>query len=202
VVEAPAAPATGVRRGREHRFPPRGCAGAAERRAGGAEAVMKRDVINATAWGLGVTAVLAVLIVVGSRNLDHFDPALVGYTFASLFAAFGIAYRYAMWLRRPPTRVYWRRGLQLALSPRYWKGNLLRLPRHALSDIALNRFIWPRGRSRWLAHWLIMWGCIIAALITFPLVFGWLYFDAVPGESALYRTIVFGFPTFTFPVHS
>ena len=166
------------------------------------EVLVKRDALNAAAWGLGVTAVLAVLIVVGSRNLDHFDPALVGYTFASLFAAFGITYRYAMWLRRPPTRVYWRRGWQLALSPRYWRGNLLRLPKHLASDIALNRFIWPRGRSRWLAHWLIMWGCILAALITFPLVFGWLYFQAVPGDAELYRVVVFGLPTFSFPVES
>ena len=30
--------------------------------------------------------VLAVLIVAGSRNLNHFDAALVGYTFATLFA--------------------------------------------------------------------------------------------------------------------
>ncbi|NIR42325.1 MAG: hypothetical protein GWN71_45730, partial [Gammaproteobacteria bacterium] len=35
-----------------------------------------------------------------------------------------------------------------------------------------------------------------------PLVFGWLYFDAVPGEPDLYRTVIFGFPTFTFPVES
>jgi tellurite resistance protein TehA-like permease len=30
--------------------------------------------------------------------------------FATLFAAFGITYRYAMWIQRPPTRMYWRRG--------------------------------------------------------------------------------------------
>src|SRR5690606_24970282 len=142
-----------------------GGAGAQPPEATAVEVLVKREALNATAWGLGVTAVLAVLIVVGSRNLDHFDPALVGYTFASLFAAFGITYRYAMWLRRPPTRVYWRRGWRLALSPRHWKGNLLGIPKHLASDIALNGFIWPRGRSRWLAHWLIMWGCILAALI-------------------------------------
>jgi high-affinity Fe2+/Pb2+ permease len=60
--------------------------------------------------GLAAAVVLAVLIVVGSRNLQHFDAALVGYTFATLFALFGITYRYAMWLQRPPTRMYWRRG--------------------------------------------------------------------------------------------
>jgi hypothetical protein len=41
----------------------------------------------AAAWGLLVTVILGGLIVLGSRNLNHFDAALVGYTFATLFAA-------------------------------------------------------------------------------------------------------------------
>ncbi len=59
---------------------------------------MRREVIKATFWGLVVTALLAALIVIGSRNLAHFDAALVAYTFAVLFATFGLTYRYAMWL--------------------------------------------------------------------------------------------------------
>jgi cyanate permease len=35
---------------------------------------------------------LAALIFVGSRNLRHVDAALVGYTFACIFAAFSVAY--------------------------------------------------------------------------------------------------------------
>ncbi len=66
--------------------------------------------VRAGAWGVLFATSLAFLIVVGSRNLDHFDAALVGYTFATLFATFGVTYRYAMWLQRPPTRLYWRRG--------------------------------------------------------------------------------------------
>jgi MFS transporter, NNP family, nitrate/nitrite transporter len=62
--------------------------------------------VRAGAWATLVTAGLAALIVVGSRNLQHFDAALVGYTFATLFATLGISYRYAMWLHRPPTRMY------------------------------------------------------------------------------------------------
>src|SRR6476620_6107397 len=58
--------------------------------------------VRAGAWAGLVTATLAAAIVVGSRNLQHFDAALVGYTFGTLFAAFGISYRYAMWLQRPP----------------------------------------------------------------------------------------------------
>ena len=74
--------------------------------------------VAAAAWGVAAVVVLGALIVVGSRNLQHFDAALVGYTFATLFATFGITYRYAMWLQRPPTRMYWRRGWQAFLTPR------------------------------------------------------------------------------------
>jgi hypothetical protein len=49
-----------------------------------------REMLEAVGWGAAVTALLGVLIVVGSRNLDHFDAALVGYTFATLFATFGV----------------------------------------------------------------------------------------------------------------
>ena len=55
---------------------------------------------QAVAWALGVTTSLIAAVVLGSRNLAHFDAALVGYTFATLFAAFGITYRYAIWLDR------------------------------------------------------------------------------------------------------
>jgi hypothetical protein len=77
---------------------------------------MTREKATATAWGLLFTLILTALIVVGSRNLEHFDAALVGYTFATLFATFGITYRYAMWLQRPPTRMYWRRGWEVFLN--------------------------------------------------------------------------------------
>jgi hypothetical protein len=88
---------------------------------------MTRANATATAWGLLFTLILTALIVVGSRNLEHFDAALVGYTFATLFATFGITYRYAMWLQRPPTRMYWRRGWEVFLNPRFVGGNLLEL---------------------------------------------------------------------------
>src|SRR5690606_17913234 len=69
--------------------------------------------IVAAGWGVALTLVLAVLIAVGSLNLAHIDAALVGYTFATLFAVFGITYRYSMWLQRPPTAIYWKRGWQV-----------------------------------------------------------------------------------------
>ena len=49
----------------------------------------------------------------GSRNLQNFDPALVIYTFAIIFATWGVIYHYSVWIRKPPTYVYWQRGWQL-----------------------------------------------------------------------------------------
>ena len=158
--------------------------------------------VRAGAWGALVTSTLAAAIVVGSRNLAHFDAALIGYTFATLFAAFGISYRYAMWLQRPPTRMYWRRGWQAFFARRRLASNTVSLGRRALLEFAGNTFIFRRGRLRGLAHWLIMWGCLIAAAITFPLVWGWIHFETVPGNLHMYRTFVFGIPVQDFPVES
>ena len=148
------------------------------------------------------TTVLGGLIVLGSRNLNHFDAALVGYTFATLFATFAITYRYTMWLRRPPTRMYWRRGWQVFLTPRFLKANVLEGVRRFVLAFAANRFIFRRGRLRGAAHWLMMWGCVLAAAITFPLVWGWIHFETAPDRLDLYRVFVFGFPVQTFRIES
>jgi hypothetical protein len=66
-------------------------------------------------------------------------------------------------------------------------------------DVLANRFILRRDRLRGLTHLLIMWGCILAVAITFPLVFGWLHFRPVAGNLDLYEAVVFGFPAFRFP---
>ncbi len=164
---------------------------------------MNRDRVIATVAGTLATLVLVALIVLGSRNLAHFDAALVGYTFATIFATFGIVYRYTIWLRRPPTKMYWRRGWQMFfLQPRYLVSNLIELSRRFIVEFVANRFIWRRGKARWAAHWLIMWGCILAVAITFPLVFGWVHFETIPGNLQWYRAYVLGFPTFSFPIDS
>lgn len=164
--------------------------------------MMNKAAIKATSWGSVSTLLLAVLIIVGSRNLDHFDAALVGYTFAVLFATFGITYRYAMWLQRPPTAMYWKRGWQVFLRPRHLLQNIREWITRVPTEFGMNTFIFRRGKLRWGAHILVMWGCIIAIAITFPLVFGWIHFETLPGNFEWYRAYVFGFPTFSFPIHS
>lgn len=158
--------------------------------------------LRATLWSLALTAALGALVVAGSRNLAHFDAALVGYTFATLFATFGITYRYVMWLQRPPTRMYWRRGWSAFLSPSALPRNLGRALVRAGAEFAGNRFIFRRGILRGAAHWLLMWGCLVAAAITFPLVWGWIHFETVDGALHSYRTFVFGVPAGEFPIHS
>ncbi len=159
---------------------------------------MRREQLHAAAWGMFWAGLLAIAIFVGSANLRHIDAALVGYTFACLFAAFAIAYRYTIWLHRPPTRLYWRRGWQSFLKPGQLWSNVQHLTVRFVRLFLLNVFILKRSRSRGFAHLLIMWGCLLAAAITFPLVYGWVYFETVPGDMTQYRAFVFGLPAFDF----
>jgi hypothetical protein len=159
---------------------------------------MMREQRKAVLWGLFTAGLLGVAIFAGSRNLRHIDAALVGYTFACLFAAFGLGYRYSMWLQRPPTRRYWWRGWQSFFRKGHFWGSLRAFAVRFVGMFLLNLFIWRRSPTRGLTHVLIMWGCILAAAITFPLVFGWVYFRTVPGDLTRYRVFVFGLPTFSF----
>jgi hypothetical protein len=163
---------------------------------------MRREVVVATVSGIVATVILAILIVLGSRRLSHFDAALVGYTFATLFSVFGITYRYAIWLQRPPTWLYWKRGWRLFLDPRHFGRNVVVWLGRLVNAFVLNRFIWRRSLSRGAAHWLILWGCLLAAAITFPLVFGWIHFEVDGDNFERYRIFLFGFPTGSFEVES
>jgi hypothetical protein len=163
---------------------------------------VKREVVKALVWAFLITGAVAVLIVLGSRRLEHFDAALVAYTFATLFAIFGLTFRYAVWLQRPSTAVYWRRGWQVFFRRRDLLRNSGIWVRRVAGEFAANDFIWRRNWLRGATHMLLMWGCLIAAAITIPLVFGWLSFETVPGRMDLYRVLVFGFPTVSFPHES
>jgi len=142
---------------------------------------------------LAASAGLTVLIIVGSRNLEHYDPALFGYTVASVVAFGAVVFRYALWLNRPATRVYWRRGWQLLRDRKRLAANTGSAAQTIAQNLVGQRFIARRGLSRWLMHALIMWGCVISALVTFPLVFGWIHFKLEGAQG--YRAYLFGFPT-------
>ena len=163
---------------------------------------------DSSAFKAGTVAAAAVagLIVVGSRNLKDFDWALTTYAVGSIFAAFAVVYRYAVWSQRPPTRMYLKRGLQAFFSGKrgktYVPRNVGTLGKLLLDNFVLQRFITRRSRQRWIMHACLSWGGMLAFALTFPLVFGWIHFESLPDNAEVYRVFVAGFQVEQFPVHS
>ncbi|HQX80414.1 MAG TPA: MFS transporter [Vicinamibacterales bacterium] len=161
----------------------------------------KSDQIRAATWATMWTLGVCASIIVGSRNLQNFDAALVVYTFAVIVATWGVVFHYTVWVQKPPTEVYWRRGFELArqLGP---IGALRRLVPLTATHIVGQTFIRERSRLRWWMHLLLSWGTMLAVAITFPLVFGWIHFESLPNDQMTYVTYVFGFPTMSFAVRT
>ncbi|MFN8417434.1 MAG: MFS transporter [Cytophagaceae bacterium] len=155
---------------------------------------------------LSMIATLA-LVLVGSRNLQNFDAALVAYLFGTLFAIFGIVYRYIVWIQRPPTNVYFWRSIKILFSKEF-----LHFSWYSLKDFVRNilfqRFIFKRNTKRGFAHMSMALGCTLAFAITIPLTFGWVHFTLVPETGLspeiedIYEAHFFGFKVMSFPVKS
>ena len=151
-------------------------------------------------WGLlGVAIVLAITFI-GSDGLLWFDAALIGYLFGIIFMVFGVAYRYSVWIRRPPTAMLNRRGWDAFRSRK--ARNVGALPSLVASQLLAQGFIRRRSRARWLAHQLVFWGCILAALITFPLTLGLLHFESVGQQGDRYEVFVSRIGTVDFDADS
>ncbi|WMJ73609.1 MFS transporter [Cytophagaceae bacterium ABcell3] len=145
--------------------------------------------------------VVILLVYTGSRNLQNFDAALISYLFGTIFAVFGIVYRYSVWVQRPPTRLYWRRTWRFAFS-RSFPPYVWYTIKQFVKNILFQRFIYPRGRTRWVGHFLLATGCMLAFAITFPLTFGWIHFTLKPDTFDIYVANFFGFPVMEFPLGS
>ena len=147
---------------------------------------------HAATWA-GVAVVVAlILTVVGSGNLRWFDAALVGYLFGTVFAIFGVAYRYLVWLQRPPTARLNQRGWQAFRSRGRLARNTVGLVGEVGTNLLAQGFVRRRSVTRWAAHQLVFWGCILAAAVTFPLTFGWIHFQSVGQDGDRYRAYLFG----------
>lgn len=70
------------------------------------------------------------------------------------------------------------------------------------TNLLAQGFIRHRSRTRWLAHQLVFWGCILAAMVTFPLTFGWLHFESVGQTGRRYEAFVFDVGAGTFDARS
>ncbi|WP_189605587.1 MFS transporter [Salinimicrobium marinum] len=149
-----------------------------------------------------IAAVLTVILVlIGSRNLQNFDPALIAYLIGTVFAIFGIAYRYSVWIQRPPTKLYWRRSMQFLFS-KFFFPYLWRSIKLFFRNILFQRFIAFRSRRRWIGHFLLATGCLLAFAITVPLTFGWIHFVLKPGDDTTYYALLFGFEAGSFSLGS
>src|SRR5262245_18014242 len=106
----------------------------------GVTAHMMREQRKTVFWGLFTAGLLGVAIFVRSRNLRHIDAALVGYTFAGLFAAFGLACRFSMCLLLAPARRYWWLGWQSFLRKGHFWSSLRHFVVRFVSMFLLNLF--------------------------------------------------------------
>jgi hypothetical protein len=154
-----------------------------------------------------VTLVCVVISFYGSRKLQNFDPALIAYLFGTLFALFGGIYRYCVWLQRPPTWMYFRRTWQFVFKGSFFV-HLYFLAEESVKNLLFQRFIYPRGKKRWIAHFMLATGCMAAFAITIPLTLGWINFTLDPetalhpGVTNLYNANFFGFKVMTFELGS
>ena len=152
------------------------------------------------AWGIVGVAIVIAMTFIGSDRLVWFDAALVGYLFGVVFAVFGVAYRYAVWLRRPSTAMLNRRGWD-AFRQRKAR-NVAALPSLVATQLLTQGFIRRRSRSRWLAHQLVFWGCILAGLVTIPLTLGVLHFESVGQRANRYQVYISRVGTMKFDAES
>ncbi|MCZ8515264.1 hypothetical protein O9H85_23185 [Paenibacillus filicis] len=125
---------------------------------------------------------ILILMYIGSRFFTHLDLGLYGYMVGTIVFVCGFFYRFLAWFDRPPTKVILQKGLRALFRKS--------TPQTAVEHLATYRFIWNRGWYRWTQHILLGWGCILSAFVTFPLVFGWMYFTMA--ENGYYSVVFFG----------
>lgn len=232
--------------------------------------------VRATLMGSVAALLLSAAIVLGSRMLRDFDSALLPYAVATVFLAFGIAYRCTVRCSDPTaSRLHWpprpalfskdtrsredatraeissadaspadvsiagapspgipsaeipsaeipsadvsREGSPRQRSPRQGLSSVgsrdeglseedvcslpeedprrasSALPRGTVAGLGFRKFVGAHSAARWVAHQLLFWGCLLAVLISIPLVWGWLTFTAATGPGPGYDMRIWGF---------
>ncbi|MFC8505740.1 MFS transporter [Streptomyces sp. NPDC057411] len=153
---------------------------------------------RATFAGVVVSVLLILAIVFGSRLLRDFDSALLPYAVATVFLAFGVAYRYTVWVSAPGARRLFKQGWRAFFSAENFRKAPTALPRMIATYLGFQKFLGARSHARWAAHQLIFWGCVLAALITFPLTWGWFTFTSSTGSGPGYEMRIWGFKVLGF----
>lgn len=175
---------------------------------------MKQPNCSALISGAALAFGSAAAVTIGSRGLADFDPALTGYAIGALLAAFAVGYRFAIWAQRPPSRIYFQRGLALLFLPVVTappagkKASAPAMPHGAgtlgralARNFVAQEFIRRRGGYRWIMHLCLSGGCTLAFAVTLPLVSGWIHFESFRDNAEMYRVLVAGVPVGGFSVH-
>ena len=159
------------------------------------DTTLRNSIAVAIATGLVATAV-----VVTGWSVFEFDPALFIYAEALILSLTLTAYRFAIWLHRPPTQILFRSALTMVKTSEQRSSLLIHVGKRIASYFALNRFVWKRGILRWSAHFPIMIGCVMALAIVVPLIFGWVWFETPADDFSQYHVMVFGQHVRTLPI--
>ncbi|MBS1717634.1 MAG: MFS transporter [Armatimonadetes bacterium] len=160
---------------------------------------MSRSQAVSLAGGILAAGGVFLGIYFGSGQFSRFDAPLAPYAAATVLAAFGFAYRYLMWIQRPPTWKYFVASWRLFFRPRFLIGNFFKLIKLTFHNIVLQLFIARRGRNRWIGHMCLAWGCLLAFAVTFPLSWGWVQFSPAGSD---YAVEFMGMRQFVFDPHS
>ncbi len=96
---------------------------------------------RATLAGVIVSALLILAIVLGSRMLRNFDSALLPYAVATVFLAFGVAYRYTVWISAPGARRLFKQGWRSLFSMENFRRAPTALPRMIATYLGFQKFL-------------------------------------------------------------
>ncbi|MDP4552913.1 hypothetical protein Q9251_18700 [Alkalihalobacillus macyae] len=122
---------------------------------------------------------LVILSFIATRMFTHVDLNLYGYMVGTFVFIGGFFYRFIAWGERPPTKLIIKKGIKLL--------GRKSTPKTSVEHLGTYQFIWNRGIYRWTQHLLLGWGVLLSCFVTFPLVFGWMYFTMEEGG---YYTVV------------
>ncbi|WP_173917480.1 hypothetical protein [Halobacillus sp. Marseille-Q1614] len=132
-------------------------------------------------------SILVILSFIGTRMFTHVDLNLYGYIIGTFVFIGGFFYRFIAWGERPPTKIFIKKGIRLLFRKS--------TPKTSLEHLGTYKFIWNRGIYRWTQHVMLGWGVILSCLVTFPLVFGWIYFTME--EGGYYTVVAMGIDVMT-----
>ncbi|MCM3440140.1 hypothetical protein AB3Z07_20695 [Metabacillus halosaccharovorans] len=125
---------------------------------------------------------MIILSFIATRMFTHVDLNLYGYMVGTIVFIGGFFYRFIAWGERPPTKIFIKKGIKLLFRKS--------TPKTSVDQLAIYKFIWNRSIYRWTQHMMIGWGCILSCFVTFPLVFGWMYFTME--ENGYYTVVALG----------